>query len=383
MERFREHVGLANSAHNKARINLESFKNQKQSVTYIVKGTNIRREEAYRIRLTATLDVIRFLLSQGLPMRGHDESSTSLNRGNFLELLNWYSLRNEEVDSVFLKNAPGNNQMTSPPIQKDMVNSCAVETTLAILADLGDRLFSILVDEARDCSIKEQMAVVIRYVNKHGQILERFLGLVHVRETSAICLKEGIESLFAKYGLSLSRLRGQGYDGASNMRGEFNGLKALILKENPSAWYVHCFAHQLQLVIVAVCKVNRYTCDFFNYLGLIVNICRSSCKRADNLRQLEHDKKVVQLENGKITSSTGINQETSLKRPGDTRWGAHYLTIVRLKHMWSSVIEVLENVFEDGTKHETGAQVRCNIPYFSRLKFCCKFFFLFLKWNFC
>ena len=58
MERFREHVGLANSAHNKARINLESFKNQKQSVTYIVKGTNIRREEAYRVRLTTTLDVI-------------------------------------------------------------------------------------------------------------------------------------------------------------------------------------------------------------------------------------------------------------------------------------------------------------------------------------
>ena len=55
--------------------------------------------------------------------------------------------------------------MTSPPIQKDMVNSCAVETTLAILADLSDRLFSILVDEARECSVKQQMAVVIKYVN--------------------------------------------------------------------------------------------------------------------------------------------------------------------------------------------------------------------------
>ena len=142
------------------------------------------------------------------------------------------------------------------------------------------------------------------------------------------------------------------------MRGEFNGLKALILKENPSAWYVHCFAHQLQLVIIAVCKVNRYTCDFFNYLGLIVNICGSSCKRSDNLRQLEHDRKVVQLENGEITSGTGKNQQTSLKRPGDTRWGSHYLTIVRLKDMWPSIIEVLENVFEDGTDHESSAHVR-------------------------
>ena len=30
----------------------------------------------------------------------------------------------------------------------------------------------------------------------------------------------------------MSRLRGQGYDGESNMQGEFNGLKTLILKEN-------------------------------------------------------------------------------------------------------------------------------------------------------
>ncbi|CAM8995104.1 unnamed protein product [Rhodiola kirilowii] len=357
-EKFREHVGSVGSPHNKARIEFENFKNQRQSVSYVIQRANLRREEDYRIRVTATLDVIRFILCQGLPMRGHDETSTSINRGIFLELLTWYGLRNKEIGSVILKNAPGNSQMIAPAVQKDMVHACAFETTRAILADLSDGLFSILVDESRDCSLKEQMAVLIRYVNKNGEVVERILGLVHVRETSAICLKEGIDSLFAKYGLSLSRVRGQGYDGASNMRGEFNGLKALILKENPSAWYVHCFAHQLQLVIVAVCKVNRYICDFFNYLGIIVNICGSSCKRADNMRQLEHARKVVELEKGVISSGSGKNQETSLKRPGDTRWGSHYITIIRLKDMWSSVVEVLHNVFEDGSERESSAQAR-------------------------
>ena len=76
-----------------------------------------------------------------------------------------------------------------------------------------------------------QLEIKISNMNKRGEIIERFLGLVHVRETSAKCLKEAIESLFAKYGLSLSRLRGQGYHGAVNMRGEFNGLKSLILRE--------------------------------------------------------------------------------------------------------------------------------------------------------
>ena len=59
--------------------------------------------------------------------------------------------------------------------------------------------------------------------------------LQYVSDTTANSLKAAIEALFSKHGLRISRLRGQGYDGANNMRGEFNGLKALILNNNPSA----------------------------------------------------------------------------------------------------------------------------------------------------
>ena len=98
------------------------------------------------------------------------------------------------------------------------------------------------------------MAVVVRYVNAEGHVIESFLGLEHVTSTTAISLKEAIEILFSRHKLSISKLRGQGYDGASNMRGEFKGLKTLILKENSTAYYVHCFAHQLQLAFVTVAK---------------------------------------------------------------------------------------------------------------------------------
>jgi len=59
--------------------------------------------------------------------------------------------------------------------------------------------------------------VVLRYVDKCGIVKERFVGLVHVSETSSH-LKSSIDALLAKIKLSLKQCRGQGYDGASNMR---------------------------------------------------------------------------------------------------------------------------------------------------------------------
>lgn len=125
-------------------------------------------------------------------------------------------------------------------------------------------MFNLLIDEASDVSDKEQMAVVLRYLDKCAFIVERLVGVVHVKETSTICLKSALQKLFTDIGLSIKQVKGQCYDGASNIRGEFDGLKAKILVENKSAHYVHCFAHQLQLVIVAVAKKNEDIADFFS-----------------------------------------------------------------------------------------------------------------------
>ncbi|KAK1421858.1 hypothetical protein QVD17_24535 [Tagetes erecta] len=149
--------------------------------------------------------------------RGHDESDDSLNKGLFLEILELVGEISEEVAKVILGNAPGNAQMTSPKIQQDIKHCFAQEVLKQVFEDLGDDFFSLLIDESSDISKKEQMSVVIRYVNKYGVVKERFIGLVHVLETSALTLKLGIDELFCRYGLSLAKIRGQGNDGASNM----------------------------------------------------------------------------------------------------------------------------------------------------------------------
>ncbi|XP_021728021.1 zinc finger MYM-type protein 1-like [Chenopodium quinoa] len=140
-------------------------------------------------------------------------------------------------------------------IQKDIITCCAKEITRRIVEEVGDEYFAILADESSDVSQKEQLALVLRFVDrKSGAVMERFLGIVHVGDTTALSLKNAIISILMEHNLSPSMIRGQGYDGASNMKGEINGLKTLIMNDTPRAYYIHCFAHQLQLTLVAVAK---------------------------------------------------------------------------------------------------------------------------------
>lgn len=160
--------------------------------------------------------------------------------------------------------------------------------------------------------------------------------------TSSIRLKNVIDSLFSDRGLSLTCLRLHGYDGASNIKGEFNGLRALISLENSSAYYVHYFAHQLQLVVVAIAKKHFEVGDFFDKLSLLLNVVEISWKRKDMMREKHREKLKELIRKRDIGTGCGIHQEISLQRPGSTCWGSHYKTLLSLTELFSIVLEMLE-----------------------------------------
>ncbi|XP_060201793.1 uncharacterized protein LOC132630222 [Lycium barbarum] len=268
IERLNRHIGDVNSLHNRCFKKMRDLKNQEQSILTSFDKHNEKDKNNYRVRLDASIDVTRFLLKQRMPFRGDDEGETSTKRGNFLELFKWYANRHDEVNKVVLEMAPQNNMIIAPSIQKETVNACAKETMKAIVENLDGDYFGILVDESKDVSHKEQMSLVLRYVNKEGTLIERFLSVVHVKDTTAIALKDVNYSLLLEHSLSPSQIRGQGYDGASNMQGKINGLKTLVLEDTPSAYCKHCFAHQLQLTLVVIAK-KHYDVDRFLILLLM------------------------------------------------------------------------------------------------------------------
>ena len=286
-----------------------------------------------------------------------------------MELLQLIADHNQEIKEVILGNAPGNNSLISPDIQKDIAQACAMETLDLIMADVGDSLFSILVDECRDSSNKEQLAIVLRYVNAKGCVKECFVGIVHVPNTTSNALLQAVEGTLAKLGLSFDRLRGQGYDGASNMKGEYNGLKALVLERAPTAYYVHCFAHQLQLILVAVAKNHLQLATFFSVVSNIVMVASASCRRHDLLRERQVVELATAFFGDDIPTGRGLNQELSLRRAGDTRWGSHYGSLLRLIQLYPAVISVIGAVMEDGTTSEQRAEARVLLQLLDTFEF--------------
>nr|XP_016470487.1 PREDICTED: zinc finger MYM-type protein 1-like [Nicotiana tabacum] len=256
---------------------------------------------------------------------------------------------------MVLEKAPKNNTMTSLDIQKDIVNSCAEETAKAIIEDLNREFFGILVDVFKDVSRKEQMTLVLRYVNKEGELIERLLSLAHVKDTTAHVLQKAINSLLLQHLLSSSLIRGQGYDGASNMQGEINGLKALILKDNPSAYCVHCFAHKLQLTLVVVAKKHHDINNFFDILANVLNVVGGSYTRREMLREDQAEKLDELLVLGEVHTRSGLNQEPGLQRPGDTSWGSHFKTLRNFISLFSSIVHVLGVLANEGSNYHEKA----------------------------
>ncbi|XP_072078121.1 uncharacterized protein [Arachis hypogaea] len=98
------HIGKGpNSFRHKALKSCDDLMKQSQHIDRLLHKQTSEEIEKNRIRLGASIDCIRWLTFQGCAYRGHDESQSSSNRGNFLEMLKFLGSYNERVKQNILK----------------------------------------------------------------------------------------------------------------------------------------------------------------------------------------------------------------------------------------------------------------------------------------
>ena len=97
------------------------------------------------------------------------------------------------------------------------------------------------------------------------------------------------------------------------MRGGWNGLQALVSNDCPYAYYIHCFAHRLQLALVAALKEIIFVYQFFTNLNFVVNFVCASCTWYEELRVAQAAENAYMMTIDEIESGRGLNQISTLQ----------------------------------------------------------------------
>ena len=91
-----------------------------------------------------------------------------------------------------------------------------------VLGSLRSEKFTLLADESTETTNRTQLSIFVRWVSKLG-IVEEYLGLIHVTNTTSLALMEAITTFFIAKNIDLSNVRFVGLDGCNTMKGEQKG----------------------------------------------------------------------------------------------------------------------------------------------------------------
>lgn len=301
------------------------------------------RQERYSV-LSILFDITNTLARLHLPFRGHDESLSSSNKGVFLEITDLVGRWNKELSMHLSKsraNPNGYPSYTSAKSQNEMIHTIAELLRKFITAEIKEAgYFAISMDTTPDLSRNEQLSFVIRYVSKDGEINESLLELVHAKNCTAEGLFEQFQNFLMKHDIAISNLRGQSFDGCATMAGKYRGLQARIREVAPYAYFVHCYAHRLNLVLVDVCSKVAIGRNFFGTVQRIYVFIENSVKRHGLFKEFQ----TMMNENEDNAKASG-----TLASVSNTRWSSRVDSCLSLKKNINSIVRTLKKIVYDAS----------------------------------
>ncbi|CAF1108698.1 unnamed protein product, partial [Brachionus calyciflorus] len=253
IEKFREHQKT--SYYEASYMKWLRKETLQESVLTQVNKQHKSEVEKNRENLTKIIKTIIFFGKQGLAF--HFESKDSNNKGNFREFISFISINfDHELNSFVSRNLNAN--YLSADIQNEILQFLGSSIRSQIIDNVKENLFySIVVDGTSDITTQEQISFCVRYCNSLLEIKEHFIGF------------------FQDSNLNINFLTGQCYDGAANMSGEYKGLSSRIKEDSPSAIYVHCYAHRLNLALQESCESLKEEIDKIDRDCLANTLCIS------------------------------------------------------------------------------------------------------------
>ncbi len=323
-ENSNEHVSARARLSCMGRIRVEHAINEGARIQVAKHNETVKQNRAFLNRL---IDVTSLLGRQELSFRGHDESSESSNKGNYREFTETLA----KYDSVLSRQFESSTVFSgmSHTIQNDLISALAATISDQIRDEIQDApFFGWQVDETTDISCRAQLSVIVRYVDSAGKIQERFIGFFDVsggRDAQSVfdVLNENMQGYNFK-----DKLVAQTYDGAAVMASALNGLQAKVKAIAPSAMFVHCYAHRLNLVLSQGAKCLPECRIFFASLSGFATFFSKSTKRTSFLE------------------SAGCSR---LPRNAPTRWNFTSRIVSTVANNYDGLLQTFDNIIADTT----------------------------------
>ncbi|XP_062243198.1 zinc finger MYM-type protein 1-like [Platichthys flesus] len=189
---------------------------------------------------------------------------------------------------------------------------------------------AIQADETTDVSTQTQMVMVLRYIDGSHAVQERFFEFVPLSSSTAdsiaTAIMERLNSLFTEE--ERGKLIAQAYDGANVMRGEKAGVQQKVREHYKNAHYLHCYAHQLNLIMQQATSQVPAVRVFFSDLNGISSFFSRSPKRTTILDQVVARR---------------------LPRASATRWNFNSRVVNTVYENLNDLIECFEAISTDGS----------------------------------
>lgn len=332
------HIGEKISVHeiSKQHIQAVEFRNiwsQNKTIDSQLE-TQINKEALFwKNVLTRLIKIILFLTAGNTGLRGNEGSTKQhLSEGNFMRTVKLLA-DFDPILSKLLNDEKYKIKYLSWQIQNEIIQLLSTEVCKIIVNEVKtSKFYSLIVDSTQDITKIDQLSVILRYVvvnydQKSIKIVESFLGFFELKKHGAIDHKNLIYEVLESYNLDIQNCRGQGYDGAAVMSGVWSGVQQRISSTVSNALYVHCCAHNLNLVICDAAKSSHVASNFFTTIQSIFNFFSSSAPRWSNLAfNTEFGHKI---------------RQKVLKKVCPTRWEAKHESVSALKERYVDVLKSL------------------------------------------
>lgn len=160
---------------------------------------------------------------------GKNYYRSEANEGNFIGLIKLMAGENATL-AQHIKNCEdiaktgARNSITF--LSKTFINSALFTIREYLVKKIVNEInrngghFGILMDGSQDIASKEQISIVVRYVNDSNEVVERSISFFNAKDTSGEALYTKLRSILSDVGLLHSNIVGCSFDGASNMRGD-------------------------------------------------------------------------------------------------------------------------------------------------------------------